>query len=244
MMMGDLALQAEGLYKRYGGRAVVQDVSLRVEPGAVVGLLGPNGAGKTTTFHLITGLAWPDAGFILLGPREITRYPFHKRARLGLNYLPQEPSVFRKLTVWENVWVVLEARPRSRARRREIAHEVLEKLGIRHLSQQRADTLSAGERRRVEIARALAASPRFLLLDEPFTGIDPVTIEELQEIILALKAEGLGVVITDHNVRETLRVTDYVYLIQNGRVFWEGPPERITENPLARKFYLGERFRL
>jgi len=242
--MGDRTLRAEGLRKRYGGRTVVDDVSLRVEPGSVIGLLGPNGAGKTTTFHLITGLARPDAGSIFLGPREITRYPFHKRARLGVNYLPQEPSVFRKLTVWENVWVVLEARRLPNVRRREIAQEVLEKLGIQHLAQQRADTLSAGERRRVEIARALAASPRFLLLDEPFTGIDPVTIEELQEIILALKEEGLGVVITDHNVRETLRVTDYVYLIQSGKVFWEGPPERITENPLARKFYLGERFQL
>ncbi len=242
--MGDRTLKAEGLYKRYGSRTVVEDVSLCVEPGAVVGLLGPNGAGKTTTFHLITGLAWADAGSIVLGEKEITRYPFHKRARLGLNYLPQEPSVFRKLTVWENVWVVLEARRLPKARRREIAHEVLEKLGIHPLAGRRADTLSAGERRRVEIARALAASPQFLLLDEPFTGIDPITIEELQGIILALKGEGLGVVITDHNVRETLRVTDYVYLIQNGRVFWEGPPEEITENPLARKFYLGERFRL
>lgn len=242
--MGEPALRAEGLYKRYGRRTVVEDVSLHVEPGAVVGLLGPNGAGKTTTFYLVTGLAWPDAGSIVLGGKEITRYPFHKRARLGLNYLPQEPSVFRKLTVWENVWVVLEARRLPKARRREIAREALEKLGIHPLANRRADTLSAGERRRVEIARALAASPRFLLLDEPFTGIDPITIEELQGIILALKEEGLGVVITDHNVRETLRVTDYVYLIQGGKVFWEGLPDKITENPLARKFYLGERFQL
>lgn len=242
--MGDFTLRAEGLRKRYGRHTVVDGVSLRVEPGTVIGLLGPNGAGKTTTFHLITGLARPDAGSIVLGPREITRYPFHQRARLGIHYLPQEPSVFRKLTVWENVWVVLEARRLPPERRREIAREALEKLGIQHLTHQRADTLSAGERRRVEIARALAASPQFLLLDEPFTGIDPLTIEELQGIIQALQAEGLGIVITDHNVRETLRVTDYVYLIQGGRVFWEGPPEGITENPLARKFYLGERFQL
>jgi lipopolysaccharide export system ATP-binding protein len=242
--MNESKLIAEGLEKRYGRRTIVSGVSLSVSHGQIIGLLGPNGAGKTTTFHLLTGLASPDAGRITLGDREITRWPFYARARHGINYLPQEPSVFRKLSVIENLLIVLETRGVPRARRRETATELLEKLGIAQLARQQADTLSAGERRRVEIARALAAGPQFLLLDEPFTGIDPISIEELQEILLQLRGEGLGIIVTDHNVRETLRVTDYVYLIHGGQVFWEGAPEEITEDPLAKKFYLGERFRL
>jgi lipopolysaccharide export system ATP-binding protein len=237
-------LWAEGLRARFGRRWVVDDVSLSVEPGHVVGLLGPNGAGKTTTFHLFTGLIAPEEGRIFLDGREITRWPFHRRAQLGLNYLPQEPSVFRKLSVLQNVLVVLEAHGVPHRERPSQAIALLKRLGIAHLTQQRADTLSAGERRRVEIARALAASPRFLLLDEPFTGIDPLSIEELHQIIHQLRDEGLGIVITDHNVRETLQVTDYVYLIHNGQVFWEGRPEEMAESSVARRFYLGERFRL
>ena len=237
-------LDATGLFKHYGPRRIVDDVSLHVEPAQVIGLLGPNGAGKTTTFHCITGLVAPDAGRITLDEEPITHWPFHRRARAGLHYLPQEASVFRKLSVTDNLQMVLQGRRLSRAQRADRVDELLQKLGIVRLRRQRADTLSAGERRRVEIARALAAEPQYLLLDEPFTGIDPRSIEELQELIEALKADGLGVVVTDHNVRETLRVTDYVYLIQAGQVFWEGPPDEITENPLARQFYLGERFQM
>ncbi len=239
-----MKLLAEGLCKRWSRRLVVAGVSLRVEEGQVVGLLGPNGAGKTTTFHLIVGLAAPDAGRILLGSEEITRWPFHEKARRGINYLPQEPSVFRKLSVLENVLVVLEGRISSRAERLLRAEELLKSMSILPLASQRADTLSAGERRRVEIARALASSPRFLLLDEPFTGIDPISVEGLQEIIHQLKSSGIGIIVTDHNVRETLRVTDYVYLLQQGRIFWEGKPDEITQNPLAKRFYLGERFQI
>lgn len=237
-------LEATGLIKHYGPRRIVDAVSLSVEPRQVIGLLGPNGAGKTTTFHCITGLVAPDAGRITLDAEAITHWPFHRRARAGLHYLPQEPSVFRKLSVTENLQVVLQARRLSRAQLAERVDELLQKLGIVRLRRQRADTLSAGERRRVEIARALAADPQYLLLDEPFTGIDPLSIEELQALIEELKADGLGVVVTDHNVRETLRVTDYVYLIQSGQVFWEGPPDQITDDPRARQFYLGERFQM
>lgn len=237
-------LKATGLLKHYGPRRIVDDVSLSVEPQQVIGLLGPNGAGKTTTFHCITGLVAPDAGTITLDDESITGWPFHRRAWAGLHYLPQEASVFRKLSVTDNLQVVLQSRRMSRAQRAERVDELLQKLGIVRLRRQRADTLSAGERRRVEIARALAADPQYLLLDEPFTGIDPLSIEELQTLIEGLKADGLGVVVTDHNVRETLRVTDYVYLIQSGQVFWEGPPDQITDDPRARQFYLGERFQM
>ncbi|OGF57504.1 MAG: LPS export ABC transporter ATP-binding protein [Candidatus Fraserbacteria bacterium RBG_16_55_9] len=239
-----MRLAAETLIKRFGRQPIVDGVSLGVESGHVVGLLGPNGAGKTTTFHLIVGLAAPDAGRITLDGEEITRESFHSEARRGINYLPQEPSVFRKLSVLENLLLVLERQNGSRVDRRNRAEELLIKLNISQLASQRADTLSAGERRRVEIARALASTPRFLLLDEPFTGIDPLSVEGLQEIIFQLKAEGIGIIVTDHNVRETLRVTDYVYLLQGGRIFLEGLPREIEENPLAKKFYLGERFQL
>jgi len=237
-------LKAERLTKYYGRRRIVDGVSLGVESCRVVGLLGPNGAGKTTTFHLIVGLAVPDEGEVLLEDMEITCWPFHLRARRGIHYLPQEPSIFRKLTVLENLLVVLEEYDAHRAGCTERAEELMERLDIAQLAHQRADTLSAGERRRVEIARALASKPRFLLLDEPFTGIDPISVEGLQEIILQLKVEGIGIIVTDHNVRETLRVTDYVYLMLDGRIFWEGEPAEITQDPQARRFYLGERFRI
>jgi lipopolysaccharide export system ATP-binding protein len=237
-------LKAEGLTKYYGRRRIVAGVSLGVESGRVVGLLGPNGAGKTTTFYLMVGLAVPDAGEILLDGARITSWPFHLRAREGVHYLPQEPSVFRKLTVLENLLVVLEEQNLHRTEGRGRAEELLGKLDISQLASQRADTLSAGERRRVEIARALASTPRFLLLDEPFTGIDPISVEGLQEIILQLKGEGIGIIVTDHNVRETLRVTDYVYLMRDGQIVWEGEPAEITQDPQAKRFYLGERFHI
>jgi len=244
MSEGRGELQAIGLSKRYGRRPIVEGVSLKVVGGQVVGLLGPNGAGKTTTFYLMVGLAVPERGRITLDGEEITAWPFHRRARRGIHYLPQEPSVFQKLSVLENLLVVLERQGLKGQEGRKRAEEVLERLSLGPLGCQRADTLSAGERRRVEIARALASAPRFLLLDEPFTGIDPLSVEGLQEIILQLKGEGLGIVVTDHNVRETLKVADYVYLMQGGRIFWEGPADEVAENPLARRFYLGERFRL
>lgn len=239
-----MTLRAEGLSKRYGRQLIVDGVSLQVESGQVVGLLGPNGAGKTTTFHLLVGLAAPDAGRILLDGEDISRESFHWKARQGVNYLPQEPSVFRKLSVMENLLVVLERQNPIKTERERRAHELLGKLNILPLASQRADTLSAGERRRVEIARALASTPRFLLLDEPFTGVDPLSVEGLQEIIHQLKEEGIGIIVTDHNVRETLAVTDYVYLLQGGRIFLEGTPQEIQDHPLAKKFYLGERFQI
>lgn len=243
-MTGDAMLEAESLYKRFGRREVIRDVSLEVREARVVGLLGPNGAGKTTTFHMITGLVAPNAGGIHLNGRDVTAWSFHRRARLGIHYLPQEPSVFQKLSVLQNLLIVLEDRSLQRPERQDRAESLLKRLGIEHLGTQRADTLSAGERRRVEIARALAAEPRYLLLDEPFTGIDPLSVEELQAIVRQLKEDGLGIVVTDHNVRETLQVTDYVYLIRGGTVVWEGPPHEMTENAEARRSYLGERFRM
>jgi lipopolysaccharide export system ATP-binding protein len=237
-------LSAEALRKRYGRKLIVDEVSLTVQSGQVVGLLGPNGAGKTTTFHLMVGLATPDSGRITLDGEDITGEPFHNKARRGINYLPQEPSVFRKLSVLQNLLVVLERQNSNQAERLRRAEELLAKLKIHALASQRADTLSAGERRRVEIARALASTPCFLLLDEPFTGVDPLSVEGLQEIIRQLQGEGIGIIVTDHNVRETLKVTDYVYLLQEGRIFLEGTPQEIQDHPLAKKFYLGERFQI
>jgi len=237
-----MILQAEGLVKSYGGRKAVDRVSLKIEQGRIVGLLGPNGAGKTTTFQLIIGLIAPEGGKILLDGEDLTRLPFYRRARRGINYLPQEPSVFRKLTVRENLLVVLENLEPQRGRREGRLGELLAKLELFLLARRRADSLSAGERRRVEIARALATAPSFLLLDEPFSGIDPISCEEIQGIIFSLKEEGLGIVVTDHNVRETLKVTDYAYLMNEGRVLLSGLPQEIAADPLAKKFYLGERF--
>jgi len=235
-------LQAEGLVKSFSGRRVVDRVSLQIEQERIIGLLGPNGAGKTTTFQLIIGLIVPEGGRVLLDGEDLTRLPFYRRALRGINYLPQEPSVFRKLTVRENLLVVLENLEPQRRRREERPRELLAKLEILPLARRRADSLSAGERRRVEIARALATAPSFLLLDEPFSGIDPISCEELRQIILSLKEEGLGIVVTDHNVRETLAVTDYAYLMDKGKILLQGPPAEIAADPLARRSYLGERF--
>ncbi len=237
-------LRAEGLVKIYRRRRVVDGVSLYLRQGEIVGLLGPNGAGKTTTFYMIMGAVRPNGGRVFLGEREITKMPMYKRARLGISYLPQEPSVFRKLTVWQNVYAVLELRgyPKEEARRR--TEEVLERMGVLHLAKQLGSQLSGGERRRVEIARALAIQPRFLLLDEPFVGIDPKTREEVQDIVRSLKELGIGLLITDHNVRETLEITDRAYIIYEGKILLEGSAERLINDPEARKVYLGERFRM
>ena len=237
-------LRAENLVKIYRRRRVVDGVSLHLEQGEIVGLLGPNGAGKTTTFYMIMGAVRPNGGKVFLGEREITKMPMYKRARLGISYLPQEPSVFRKLTVWQNVYAVLELRGYSKKEARARTEEVLERMGVLHLKDQLGSQLSGGERRRVEIARALAIRPRFLLLDEPFVGIDPKTREEVQDIVRGLKDLGIGVLITDHNVRETLEITDRAYIIYEGKILLEGSAERLINDPEARKVYLGERFRM
>ncbi len=237
-------LVAEGLAKRYHGRRVVDGVSLSVAPGEIVGLLGPNGAGKTTTFYMIVGLVPADEGTVRLGDREITGRPMYQRARMGLSYLPQEASVFRRLSVEENLWLILETlgvQPREAAERTD---RLLEELGLAELRHNRAETLSGGERRRLEIARALAIEPTFLLLDEPFAGIDPIAVLDLQRLIRHLKSRGIGVLITDHNVRETLKITDRAYIIKDGRIFAAGVPGELAANPDVRRIYLGEEFQL
>uniref|UniRef100_A0A7C6E9S9 LPS export ABC transporter ATP-binding protein n=1 Tax=candidate division WOR-3 bacterium TaxID=2052148 RepID=A0A7C6E9S9_UNCW3 len=242
--IGFAKLTVEGLVKTYGGRKVVDNISLELNQSEIVGLLGPNGAGKTTTFSMIIGFILPDKGRILLKDQDITSLPIYQRARLGLGYLSQEASVFRKLRVWENIACVLEliGLPKSEIKAR--TSELLQKLNITHLANQRANTLSGGERRRVELARALATQPTFLLLDEPFTGIDPIVRAEIQDIINHLKQEGLGIMITDHNVRETLEITDRAYLMYDAKIVVFGTSEDLVKNPLARQVYLGERFRI
>lgn len=236
-------LEAEGLQKRYGARLVVKDVHLAVHSGEVVGLLGPNGAGKTTSFYMIVGLIGPDEGQIRLDEREITHLPMHERARLGIGYLPQEPSIFRKLTVAENLMAVLELRKELTHGQRElIIDELLEEFSVGHLRNQPAIGLSGGERRRVEIARALACEPRFMLLDEPFAGVDPISIIDIQKIIVHLRERGIGILITEHNVRETLGTCDRAYILAGGRVIADGHPEEIVSNPEVRQVYLGENF--
>ncbi len=239
-----LQLTAVDLSKSYRGRRVVDGVSLKISPGEVVGLLGPNGAGKTTTFHLLVGLTRPDSGRVMLNGTDLTDFPMYLRARNGLGYLPQEPSVFRKLSVEENILAVLETLPMEGAERRERLEELLELMGLAHLRRHRSDTLSGGERRRVEIARALVMSPSFILLDEPFSGIDPVTVLDIQKIVVDLKERRIGVLVTDHNVRETLRVTDRAYIIHNGRIFRAGTPQELSSDPEVRRIYLGEQFQL
>jgi lipopolysaccharide export system ATP-binding protein len=223
---------------------VVDDVSLHVEPGEVVGLLGANGAGKTTTFYMITGLEQPDRGAIRLGERDVTRLPMYLRARLGLGYLPQEPSVFRKMTAAENILAVLETMGLRRRERYKRLEELLEEFGVSHVRNTRGDALSGGERRRTEIARALATEPQFILLDEPFAGIDPKAVDDIQNVILYLKNRGIGILITDHNVRETLGVTDRAYIMAEGRIFRTGAPRELTEDAEVRRLYLGEKFRM
>jgi lipopolysaccharide export system ATP-binding protein len=238
-------LATDEIGKSYRGRRVVNGVSLRVDQGEVVGLLGPNGAGKTTTFYSIVGLVPPDTGRILIDDEDITDVPMYLRARrYGISYLPQEASVFRKLTVEENILAVLEAQPIPWHERRERMEKLIDQLGLEHIRQNRGYALSGGERRRVEIARALCINPAFILLDEPFSGIDPIAVLDLQKIIGDLKASGIGVLITDHNVRETLSVTDRAYIIEGGRIFRHGIPEQLAGDPEVRRVYLGESFSL
>ncbi len=236
------ALRTENLCKSYRGRQVVRRVSLSLEPGEVVGLLGPNGAGKTTSFQMIVGLISPDSGSVMFGDQDITATPMYQRARLGISYLPQEASIFRKLTVEQNLLAILQTLRISRHDRQEKLDLLISKLGLETVRRSRGYQLSGGERRRVEIARALVISPTFLLLDEPFSGIDPKQVLELQRIIFDLKEAGIGILVTDHNVRETLSVTDRAYIIHNGEVFRSGPPEELESDPEVRRVYLGESF--
>jgi len=237
-------LRGEGLHKSYGRRPVLRDVTVEVSGGEVVGLLGPNGAGKTTTFSIIVGIIRPDQGKVTFNGEDLTNYPMYQRARKGVTYLPQEPSVFRKLTVEENLLAILETLPLDAAGRQERLTQLLADLGISRLAKNRADSLSGGERRRVEISRALVMSPAFMLLDEPFAGIDPLSVIDIQDIILQLRRRGIGVLVTDHNVRETLSICDRAYILSDGVVFEEGTPGELTASARARQIYLGERFRL
>ncbi len=238
-------LIAEGIGKTYKGRQVVRGVNLRISRGEVVGLLGPNGAGKTTSFYMIVGLVAPETGRVLVDDTEITHVPMYLRARnFGISYLPQEPSVFRKLTVEENILAVLEAQPLGSQERRARTERLISQLNLAHIRTTRGYALSGGERRRVEIARSLCIQPNFILLDEPFSGIDPIAVLELQKIIFELKASGIGILITDHNVRETLSVTDRAYIIAEGRIFRAGTPHELGNDVEVRRVYLGEGFSL
>ena len=239
-----ITLSANNLVKAYKGRKVVDRVSLEVNKGEIVGLLGPNGAGKTTTFYMITGIVRPDDGEVLCGEEDITNLPMYKRADMGIGYLAQEPSVFRNLTVEENIEVVLEMKGISKKEQRETVHRLLEEFKLTHVRDSLGYALSGGERRRIEIARTIANNPSFILLDEPFAGVDPIAVEDIQNIIRHLKKRGLGILITDHNVRETLSITDRSYVMQKGKVLIEGTPYEIANDPLAKKVYLGEKFRL
>jgi lipopolysaccharide export system ATP-binding protein len=238
------SLRADGLVKSYGKRRVVDSLSLRVDPGEIVGLLGPNGAGKTTTFHMITGFERPDEGEIRLGEEDLSKFPMYARARRGIVYLPQEPSVFRKLTVEQNLVAILETLDLPDGESAERLESLLEELGIAHVRQNFGAALSGGERRRVEIARALVLAPKFMLLDEPFAGVDPIAVLDIQSIISQLKKRGIGILITDHNVRETLGICDRAYIVSAGQVLEEGTPEAIAASKKAREIYLGESFSL
>ena len=239
-----LTIRTEGLVKSYRGREVVRGVSIEVSRGEVVGLLGPNGAGKTTTFYMIVGMIRSNRGKIFLNSEEIGELPMYRRARMGIGYLPQESSIFRKLTVRQNLLAILETLSFSKKKRMERADKLLEELGISKLANSMAYTLSGGERRRAEICRALTTEPSFLLLDEPFAGIDPIAVQDIQEIIAGLREKGLGVLITDHNVRETLSITNRAYIMYEGRVLLSGSARELAENPEAREIYLGEKFSL
>ncbi len=237
-------LRTQEISKTYRRRRVVDDLSIYVEDGEVVGLLGPNGAGKTTSFYMIVGLITPDSGRVLLDGEDITSLPMYERARRGISYLPQEPSVFRKLTVEENLAAILEMLPLTAGERRARMSQLIEQLGLERVRQSKGYMLSGGERRRVEIARSLVIQPTFLLLDEPFSGIDPIQVLELQRIIFDLKRSGIGILVTDHNVRETLAVTDRAYIINNGKIFRAGTPEALGQDPEVKRVYLGESFTL
>jgi len=240
----DTGLVAHELRKQFRGRRVVDGVSLEIVPGEVVGLLGPNGAGKTTSFHLVLGLVPPDAGRVLLDGHDITALPMYLRARRGVGYLPQEASIFRRLSVEENLLAVLELQGHGAAQARERAAELLHDFGLGAVAGSRGYSLSGGERRRAEIARALASAPRYIMLDEPFAGIDPIAVADLQRLVVRLKERGLGVLITDHNVRETLQITDRAYIISQGRIFRHGTPAELAADAEVRRVYLGEHFRL
>lgn len=237
-------LEIKGLSKSYDSREVVKGVDLSVKRGEIVGLLGPNGAGKTTTFYMVVGVITPNSGSIIFDNYDITSLPIHARARFGIGYLSQEPSIFRKLTVEENIMAILETLPINRTERKHRLESLLEELNIARLAKSRAYTLSGGERRRLEITRALVTNPSFILLDEPFSGIDPIVVNEAQEIIKELRDKGLGILLTDHNVRETLSITDRAYLIADGRILISGSAEDLINNPQAREIYLGEKFRM
>lgn len=239
-----MKLEAKNLVKTYKGRRVVNDVSLYMETGETVGLLGPNGAGKTTSFYMMVGLIHPDDGCVFLNGQDITRKPMYARARLGLGYLAQEPSVFRKLSVAENLSLVMEMQGISKKERRVRVDELLDEFNLTKLRNSKGQVLSGGERRRVEIARSLATNPKFILLDEPFTGVDPIAIGDIQDIVRHLRDKGIGIVITDHNVRETLAITDRAYIMSEGEIKTAGSSEDLPNDPIARKFYLGDRFEM
>ena len=238
------SIETRGLVKRYGKREVVRGVDLKVFGGEIVGLLGPNGAGKTTSLYIIVGLVPATSGDVSINGRVVTRLPMFRRARMGIGYLPQEPSVFRRLTVYDNLDCIAQSLPMKKAARKERVEELLHELGLVTVVRQKAYTLSGGERRRLEIARALLTEPRFLLMDEPFSGVDPISVSEVQKIVLGLKDKGIGVLITDHNVRETLRIVDRAYLLHDGQVLAEGNSESLINDPDSRRFYLGEDFAL
>ena len=236
-------LEAKGLVKRYGGRAVVNHVSLRVSQGEIVGLLGRNGAGKTTSFRMIIGMITPNSGTVHFDGANVTRMPMYKRARRGMGYLSQEPSIFQRLAVRDNITAILETMTLSKAAREERCDHLLEQFGLTHVASQLARTLSGGERRKLEIARALVTNPVMIMLDEPFSGVDPIAVEDLQREIVALRERGISILLTDHNVHETLKVTDRTYIIDNGKVLREGPPQELINDDLVRKTYLGSTFR-
>jgi len=239
-----LIIKVDNLVKIYKGRRVVDGVSIDVSTGEIVGLLGPNGAGKTTSFYMIVGLIRPKAGHVYLNEEDITKLPMYVRARKGIGYLPQEPSVFKKLTVRENILIVWERKGFTRKEMEEKLEELMEEFSITHIVDQPAYTLSGGERRRVELARAIATNPSFLLLDEPFTGVDPIAVADIQDIVAHLKEKGIGILITDHSVRETLSITDRAYIIRDGKILISGSAQEVAHNPVAKKFYLGESFTL
>ncbi|MEN9204888.1 MAG: LPS export ABC transporter ATP-binding protein [Thermostichales cyanobacterium SZTDM-1c_bins_54] len=242
-----MKIQLQNICKRYGRREVVSDVSLMVEQGEIVGLLGPNGAGKTTTFYITTGLVQPNRGQVLLDQQEITPLPMHRRARLGIGYLPQEPSIFRRLSIQDNLLLIMEQTGVPRRLWAQRLQELLTEFRITHVANSLGMQVSGGERRRAEIARALAAGeygPKFLLLDEPFAGVDPIAVADIQEVVAKLKQRGIGVLITDHNVRETLEITDRAYILNEGSILAKGTPADLAKDPLVRKYYLGEKFRL
>ena len=239
---GGMMLRTEGLVKRYGKRTVVNDVSINVKQGEIVGLLGPNGAGKTTSFYMTTGLIVPNAGHIYLNEKDITNYPVYKRARAGIGYLPQEASVFRKMSVEDNILSVLEMTTLTRSQQREKLESLIGEFRLGKVRKNKGDQLSGGERRRTEIARCLAIDPKFIMLDEPFAGVDPIAVEDIQYIVWKLKYRNIGILITDHNVQETLTITDRSYLLFEGRILFQGKPEELAENPIVREKYLGTSF--